>query len=95
MKHPNVTSDQEGNKYNKSYVKYFGFGIINKYRNQDGLSFGTFQGKKVKYIPLEEDICSKLHSQFMIIIPNSIMKLKKHKLHPPTLEEEVTTTCVL
>ena len=67
LKHANVTSGQ-GKKHNKSYGKYFGFEIINKFRIQDGLSFGTFQGKKINNIHLEEDICSKPHSQFMIIL---------------------------
>ena len=55
LKHANVISEQ-GKKHNKSYGKYFDFGIVNKYRIQDGLSFGKFQGKKINNQFLEEDI---------------------------------------
>ena len=45
---PNVHS-RKGEKHNKSYGNYYGFGLINKYKVTNGLSFGDFSsGKKVK-----------------------------------------------
>ena len=40
-KKPNLNSSN-GKKHNNTYGKYYGFGLINKYNIQDGLSFGEF-----------------------------------------------------
>ena len=41
-KEPNLNSSN-GKKHNGTFGKYYGFGIINKYHNKDGISFGGFQ----------------------------------------------------
>ena len=46
-KEPNLNSSN-GSKHNNTYGKYYGFGLINKYKNQDGLSFGEFQRWKTQ-----------------------------------------------
>ena len=67
LKHANVTSGQ-GKKHNRSFGSYYGFGIINKYKVCDGMSFGQFERKKINNMELENQICSNLNSQFTIIM---------------------------
>ena len=52
-KSPNVQSNH-GKKHNKSFGTYFGFGLINKYRIKDGLSFGEFDNSKKT---TEKELC--------------------------------------
>ena len=63
IKHPNMLSNH-GTKHNKSYGKYYGFGLINKYKtSKDGISFGTFQSLKIK----NEDHVNQIESYFRSI----------------------------
>ena len=47
IRNPNVTST-DNQKHIQSYGKYYGFGIINKYRIDHGISFGKFEGYKLQ-----------------------------------------------
>ena len=60
---PNVESNK-GDKHNNSYGKYYGFGIINKYKFQDGISFGKFENYKKEHVDTEKQIIENLKIQF-------------------------------
>ena len=64
---PNMSSNN-GEKHNSSYGKYYGFGIINKYRIVNGISFGRFEGKKKNNKYIERQIINNLIDQFSMII---------------------------
>ena len=66
-RNPNVKS-KNGDKHNSSYGNYYGFGIINKYRILDGLSFGKFESKKRSDDELDKLIASNLNQQFSLIV---------------------------
>ena len=68
LRNPNITSSN-GKKHHKSYGKFFGFGIINKYKIDLGVSFGEFESfKPVKDNINPELITNTLKSQFNFFI---------------------------
>ena len=46
----NVNVGGDGKKHFKSMGKYFGFGIVAKYKTEDNLSFGAFAPKKGEFM---------------------------------------------
>ena len=75
IRHPNVKSN-DGKKHNKSYGKYFGFGIINKYKIDLGISFGEFESQKCNNDYVKNQISDMMQEQFSFFITrlNSIVK---------------------
>ena len=75
IRHPNVNST-DGSKHNKSYGKYYGFGIINKYKLDMGISFGQFESNKSIDDGLKDQISSIIKDQFMFFVSRLHSTLK-------------------
>ena len=75
IRKPNVESNN-GDKHNQSYGKYYGFGIINKYKIEHGLSFSQFANYKSEDAQIKSQLIDNLREQFLIVIQrlNSVLK---------------------
>ena len=73
-RNPNVSSNK-GEKHNSTYGKYYGFGIINNYKIENGISFGKFGNNKVNN-DLHETNIENIRNQFLFAIQrlNSVIK---------------------
>ena len=69
-KKANVSSN-DGKKHNKSFGKYYGFGLTNKYNSsENGLTFGHFKRKVDKFDIENISIESKLRLVFNSLASN-------------------------
>ena len=76
IRNPNMKST-DGKKHNRSFGEYYGFGIINKYKIDVGLSFGLFESKKKENEIINKSVSNMMREQFLFLI-DRLNKILKH-----------------